>query len=254
MVLNIFLAIAVASLEALIEESDENDGNGMTSNHQLIPSTEHKVPSNDIELGDLAGTDPRPPTDSAVLGPLGQTLAAFKGEISPAPVDKTVPDHNALYILSPTNCLRTKINSIIWIPAFDNFILACILISSLLLALEDPVNPDSRRNDILTYFDYVFTSIFTLEMLMKILALGLVLHKRAYMRSAWNLLDMVVVTGSLLSIALASTGTDVSAIKVLRVLRVMRPLRAINRAQKLKEVSAFYDLRESHWISRWCNV
>lgn len=119
---------------------------------------------------------------------------------------------------------------------FDRVILACILISSGLMAAEDPVNPNSGRNEVLNYFDIVFTIIFAIEMIMKIVALGFVLHKRAYLRSSWNCLDFVVVMGSVLSLALTSSGVDVSVVRVLRVLRVLRPLRAVNRARKLKEV------------------
>ena len=40
---------------------------------------------------------------------------------------------------------------------------------------------------------YVFTAIYTLEMLLKILAKGFILHSYAYLRDPWNWLDFVVV-------------------------------------------------------------
>jgi voltage-dependent calcium channel N type alpha-1B len=43
-----------------------------------------------------------------------------------------------------------------------------ILASSITLAAEDPVTANSFRNDILDYFDYVFTGVFTVEMLLKV--------------------------------------------------------------------------------------
>lgn len=36
-------------------------------------------------------------------------------------------------------------------------------------------------------------AIFTAEMTLKIVALGLILHKNSYLRSMWNIMDFVVV-------------------------------------------------------------
>ena len=40
--------------------------------------------------------------------------------------------------------------------------------SSIALAMEDPVQEQSQRNIVLTYFDYVFTGIFAVEMFLKV--------------------------------------------------------------------------------------
>ena len=41
-----------------------------------------------------------------------------------------------------------------------------------------------------------FLAIFCVEALLKIVALGFVLHKGAYLRNVWNIMDfIVVVTG-----------------------------------------------------------
>ncbi len=53
------------------------------------------------------------------------------------------------------------------IPCFDTFIMIIIILSSIALAAEDPVQELSERNHILTYFDYVFTGIFAIEMILK---------------------------------------------------------------------------------------
>ena len=46
-----------------------------------------------------------------------------------------------------------------------------IILSSIALAAEDPVQEQSERNHILTYFDYVFTGIFAVEMFLKVMVL-----------------------------------------------------------------------------------
>ena len=43
------------------------------------------------------------------------------------------------------------------------------------------------------YFRYVFTAIYTSEMILKIIAKGFLLHNFAYLRDPWNWLDFVVV-------------------------------------------------------------
>ena len=51
---------------------------------------------------------------------------------------------------------------------FDTFIMIIIIASSFTLAAEDPVEEKSKRNIILGYFDYVFTGVFTIEVLLKV--------------------------------------------------------------------------------------
>lgn len=43
-----------------------------------------------------------------------------------------------------------------------------ICASSIALAAEDPVHDNSPSNNILNYFDYVFTGVFTVEMILKV--------------------------------------------------------------------------------------
>ena len=63
---------------------------------------------------------------------------------------------------------------------FEGFILICICASSICLALEDPVNEDAPINQQLAIADYIFTAIFTVEMTIKMIALGVFMHKGAY--------------------------------------------------------------------------
>ncbi|KAL9960179.1 hypothetical protein ACROYT_G033596 [Oculina patagonica] len=150
-------------------------------------------------------------------------------------IDKApMPPESALFIFSPTNIIRVICYKIATNTYFVNFILCLIIISSILLAAEDPLNASAKRNQVLNYFDYFFTSVFTLEILFKFIAYGLILHKGSFCRSAFNLLDLLVVSVSVISIVLRDS--QFSVVRILRVLRVLRPLRAINRAKGLKHV------------------
>ena len=73
-----------------------------------------------------------------------------------------------------------------------------ILLNSLALVLYDYNDRDSSLpwNQGLDYADYFFNGIFFLECVLKVIAYGLVMHRRAYLRIGWNLVDFsVVVTG-----------------------------------------------------------
>eukprot|EP00057_Strongylocentrotus_purpuratus_P015657 XP_011670131.1 PREDICTED: voltage dependent calcium channel L-type isoform X4 [Strongylocentrotus purpuratus] len=147
---------------------------------------------------------------------------------------RPIPKANSLFVFSNTNRFRRLCYNLVNHPYFTNVVLVLILISSTMLAAEDPLDEDKRRNYILSLFDYGFTSIFTIEILLKVVAYGLVFHQGAFCRNSFNLLDLLVVTVAYISIIFDDT--KISAVKTLRVLRVLRPLRAINRAKGLKHV------------------
>ncbi|GAU95712.1 hypothetical protein RvY_07287-2 [Ramazzottius varieornatus] len=156
-----------------------------------------------------------------------------------APKAKPILPYRSLFILSPTNLIRRLCHNIVNLRFFDTFIMIVICLSSISLAAEDPVETNNARNQILTYTDYVFTGVFTVEMVLKVVDLGLVLHPGAYGRDLWNVLDSIVVTCALVSFAFSDQGSkakNFSTIKSLRVLRVLRPLKTINRVPKLKAV------------------
>nr|XP_032652261.1 voltage-dependent L-type calcium channel subunit alpha-1C isoform X18 [Chelonoidis abingdonii] len=145
-----------------------------------------------------------------------------------------MPDASAFFIFSPTNRFRLHCHRIVNDNIFTNLILFFILLSSISLAAEDPVKHYAFRNQILGNADYVFTSIFTLEIILKMTAYGAFLHKGSFCRNYFNILDLLVVSVSLISFGIQSSAINV--VKILRVLRVLRPLRAINRAKGLKHV------------------
>ncbi|KAL1265915.1 hypothetical protein QQF64_003942 [Cirrhinus molitorella] len=151
---------------------------------------------------------------------------------------KPIPPFSSCFILSTTNPFRRCCHYILTLRYFEMCILSVIAMSSIALAAEDPVWPESPRNNVLRYFDYVFTGVFTFEMLIKMVVLGLVLHEGSYFRDLWNFLDFVVVSGALVAFAFSGSGKekDISIIKSLRVLRVLRPLKTIKRLPKLKAV------------------
>jgi len=107
------------------------------------------------------------------------------------------------------------------------------------LAFESPDMDPGVRGDLETV-DRVFAVIFTLEMVVKMTALGIFIVPSSYLRDSWNVLDFTIVVGSLLDWILSSAlqGDDdaaesLSFLKVLRLLRVLRPLKTIKRNRNM---------------------
>jgi voltage-dependent calcium channel L type alpha-1D len=117
-----------------------------------------------------------------------------------------------------------------WKP-YENFITLVILANSVMLACTDYndriYGPDyvSIYNLNMGQVDTAFTIIFLVECILKILAMGFLLHKNSYMRDPWNWLDIFVVTVSVMT-WLPNIDTN-SSMKSLRTFRILRPLRSI---------------------------
>jgi hypothetical protein len=117
---------------------------------------------------------------------------------------------------------------------FEWVILLFITFSTVLLAIERPLDdPKSHKNAILKVIDYVMTTIFAIEMLTKILAVGFAFNgKTSYIRNGWNILDFIIVSSSVAGLL---PGVEkISFLKALRMLRILRPLRLISRNKGLK--------------------
>uniref|UniRef100_A0A452RG54 Voltage-dependent L-type calcium channel subunit alpha n=1 Tax=Ursus americanus TaxID=9643 RepID=A0A452RG54_URSAM len=261
--LNVFLAIAVDNLAdaeslntAQKEEAEEKERKKIARKESLenkrntkpevnqIANSDNKVTIDDYREED-EDKDPYPPCDVPVgeeeeeeeedepevpAGPRPRRISELNMKEKIAPI----PEGSAFFILSKTNPIRVGCHKLINHHIFTNLILVFIMLSSAALAAEDPIRSHSFRNTILGYFDYAFTAIFTVEILLKMATFGAFLHKGAFCRNYFNLLDMLVVGVSLVSFGIQSSA--ISVVKILRVLRVLRPLRAINRAKGLKHV------------------
>lgn len=92
-------------------------------------------------------------------------------------------------------------------------------------------------NYTLEIINYIFTAIFTLEAIFKLIPYGLL-----YFKSSWNVFDFIVVIGSLMDIILNSLNESSlkflrvgpQLARVLRVLRVTRLFRLVNRLKGLQ--------------------
>ncbi|XP_076228266.1 calcium voltage-gated channel subunit cacophony isoform X1 [Nomia melanderi] len=242
--LNVFLAIAVDNLANAQELSAAEDEEKVEDKEKQAQELEKEIESlqkpKDGSPPKVAVCPPSP-TQNFKDGKGGkQSSEEKKQDEDDDTGPKPMLPYSSMFILSPTNPVRRAAHWVVNLRYFDFFIMVVICLSSIALAAEDPVWEDSPRNEVLNYFDYAFTGVFTVEMILKIIDLGIILHPGSYLREFWNIMDAVVVICAAVSFAFdmtgSSAGQNLSTIKSLRVLRVLRPLKTIKRVPKLKAV------------------
>jgi len=164
-------------------------------------------------------------------------------------------DNNSMWYFGPYHPWRRFIYDLVKNPLFDVFILVIIIISTTLLALDNPsTREDQAWVDIFTICDNIFQLIFTVEFLFKCFAYGVIwtdnvefmladqdslkglvlgeTGEPSYLYSGWNYLDLCVLIVGFIN----KFGDPDGPLKVLRLLRAFRPLRMINRIAGMKLV------------------
>ena len=143
----------------------------------------------------------------------------------------------ALFCLSTENPVRANALILIQTKGFFIFVLVAIFLNSITLAVNQPqyTNPP-WLDQALYYSELVFIGVFGLEMCIKIVAYGLLLHPRSYLREPWNVFDALIVIISIISVF-----TELGNISAMRLFRLLRPLRTISHIKQLKAlISALF--------------
>uniref|UniRef100_A0A8I6GKZ6 Voltage-dependent T-type calcium channel subunit alpha-1G n=1 Tax=Rattus norvegicus TaxID=10116 RepID=A0A8I6GKZ6_RAT len=125
-------------------------------------------------------------------------------------------------------CLRTVCN-----PWFERVSMLVILLNCVTLGMFRPCEDiacDSQRCRILQAFDDFIFAFFAVEMVVKMVALG-IFGKKCYLGDTWNRLDFFIVIAGMLEYSLDLQNVSFSAV---RTVRVLRPLRAINRVPSMR--------------------
>ena len=164
-------------------------------------------------------------------------VAAPKAEAVAAgfSISKADYDPLALGFFSIDSPARLALLRVVMRPLFDFVILGCIAGNSVLMALDNPLKDEGNPTDFekqLKTFELIFNVIFTVEMLLKILALGFVRGELTYLQSPWNILDFVVVVTAWLPYLIGESANAGG----IRAFRLLRPLRAVTRFPGLKRL------------------
>nr|XP_005890371.1 PREDICTED: voltage-dependent T-type calcium channel subunit alpha-1G isoform X27 [Bos mutus] len=196
---------------------EEEDGAGAEESGQ---------PRSFMRLNDLSGARDRPGPGSAEKDP---GSADSEAEGLPYPALAPV----VFFYLSQDSrprswCLRTVCN-----PWFERISMLVILLNCVTLGMFRPCEDiacDSQRCRILQAFDDFIFAFFAVEMVVKMVALG-IFGKKCYLGDTWNRLDFFIVIAGMLEYSLDLQNVSFSAV---RTVRVLRPLRAINRVPSMR--------------------
>ena len=185
------------------------------SDNAPIPATEQRGVKSS-QQNDDQNTRSKPRRDRWTLLHYNQKLIkVFNDTILRTKSFKKDPplEGKSLWIFSPTNGLRKLCSIVTNHNAFGIFIMVCIIISTLTLALEEPLeDPKSNKLKVINNIDKVTTTIFTIEAVLKIIAHGFILNgKKSYLRNSWNILDFIIVVSALLSL---TSDSDIGFFKV----------------------------------------
>uniref|UniRef100_A0A672LNZ1 Ion transport domain-containing protein n=1 Tax=Sinocyclocheilus grahami TaxID=75366 RepID=A0A672LNZ1_SINGR len=118
-------------------------------------------------------------------------------------------------------------------PVFSRISIMVILLNCVTLGMYQPcenIDCTSERCQILQAFDAFIYIFFALEMVVKMVALGIFGH-RCYLGDTWNRLDFFIVMAGIVEYSLDLQNINFSAI---RTVRVLRPLKAINRVPSMR--------------------
>lgn len=132
----------------------------------------------------------------------------------------------ALFCLTKDNPLRRFCIALANNSTFDKFILLVIILSTVIMAMGSPVWYPENSSDykILDQIDFATNVIFTLEMMIQIIAKGFVIGDNAYLQDGANKLDFAVVVSCWMTVFEVS---GLPNLKPFRAFRALRALRAI---------------------------
>jgi len=80
----------------------------------------------------------------------------------------------------------------------------------------------------------IFTFVFSVEFVVRVLSQGLLLTEDAYLKSGWNIIDTVVLLFAWLELGVNMEKGGIA--KVLRMGKVMRPLRFLKRNESMRHI------------------
>lgn len=175
-----------------------------------------------------------PAEESSTVVPFSETTTPLEDpstaqhEIVEDPEPSDAYEQRACYMFNKQSSCRQFFIRMFEHPNFDRTVLAVIGLNCITLGLFDPTDPDCKtdRCKVLSVFDIIFSSFFILEMVVKMIAMG-VCGPGAYFSTSWNKFDAFIVATSIVDFI----GVQLTYLKVFRALR---PLRAVNKFPKLK--------------------
>ena len=152
----------------------------------------------------------------------------------------------------PANPVRRLCFRVCQSRVFSVTVLLTILYNAAILAAE-PTLKRRGQHGLLAASELLCNVIFTIEMLLKMLGLGLCSGKHSYFASGWNLVDGLIVASGWVTFGFDQAGpaNEFGVANLLRLVRVLRPLRSMTVVPMLRKIinaiiAAVRDLGQQH--------
>eukprot|EP00754_Rhynchopus_humris_P029964 Rhum_TRINITY_DN15245_c7_g1::Rhum_TRINITY_DN15245_c7_g1_i3::g.146886::m.146886 len=244
-ILNLFIAVLLSSRD--LKDKSETDAESSVAELPASPTDDdlggaEMAGSPGKEWNKLCSTqwpddDPGSPVarPGVVLSRAGSQADRPKWmQRLPSVLVSWMENDRSLFFFDSENIVRKKMLFLFQQWWFESIVLLCIGVSTVTLALESPARPvDHPTERTLAQINFVMVWVFLLEMVVKIIGMGLILHPTSYLRNEnWNILDFVIVLVSLLSLIVPGGGN----IEFIKIMRTLRPLRFINKSEGMKVV------------------
>ncbi|NWS13828.1 SCN5A protein, partial [Pachyramphus minor] len=129
----------------------------------------------------------------------------------------------------PSNAFLGLLFDIVVHKAFDIIIVIFICLNMVVMMAE---NNQEGTKEVLTKINYFFVAVFTVECVIKILAL-----RQHYFKSSWNLFDFSVVALSIVSIGVSEAFQKFispTLLRTIRLVRIGRILRLVRKARGIR--------------------
>ncbi|XP_026875220.2 voltage-dependent T-type calcium channel subunit alpha-1G isoform X6 [Electrophorus electricus] len=216
----------------------EDGGNISEDHREREAEGRSSLPRTFIRLNDLSSGGERNDDEaddgperreSRVSAATEEAASASGGEALPYPSLAPV----VFFYLKQTTRPRSWCLKMVCNPWFERASMLVILLNCVTLGMFHPCedsNCDSERCKILEDFDDFIFAFFAVEMVIKMVALG-IFGKKCYLGDTWNRLDFFIVLAGMLEYSLNLQNVSFSAV---RTVRVLRPLRAINRVPSMR--------------------
>uniref|UniRef100_A0AAQ5X748 Voltage-dependent T-type calcium channel subunit alpha n=1 Tax=Amphiprion ocellaris TaxID=80972 RepID=A0AAQ5X748_AMPOC len=196
---------------------------------QTLPLMRHSKTSTEsfYHLCEPVGDNIRPPVHPKASG---SSWLPDTNKMVPYP--ELVPV--VFFCLKQTTCPRSLCIRMVSSPyPFSCECMMVILLNCVTLGMYQPcenIDCSSDRCQILKAFDAFIYIFFALEMVIKMVALG-IFGRRCYLGDTWNRLDFFIVMAGMVEYSLDLQNVNFTAI---RTVRVLRPLKAINRVPSMR--------------------
>lgn len=161
--------------------------------------TKEKDNDDNVNASTKKDADDPQESDKKAVAPLdvsrksdNEGSAADEGTADPTLASPDDPDDQedtnfiskSLFLFAPEHPLRALCIKIVTNRWWNRFILLVIIVNSAFLAANDPLKGKKEGFNAVNYYgDFVFLAIFLIEAIIKIIALGLILHAYSYLRS-----------------------------------------------------------------------